>query len=189
MSRRFTLGFALLLAVGFGGCVVHGRAAVRTAEPPPPVVVVGEAQPEPPPPTVVGAPEPPPPTVVADPHPASPPPPTVVGAPTPPSPPPPTVVGAPTPPVTPPPPGVSVPRTTATQSTIDRPSVAVPEAVGIPPCTEEGSTNHCPSGMVCAVGTDQVLGCRLICQADANCGSGERCIPTARVNRNICLVP
>ncbi|MBN1773584.1 MAG: hypothetical protein JXB32_20140, partial [Deltaproteobacteria bacterium] len=75
MSKHVGIGLlAVLSAAGLGGCVVHGRAAVRTAEPPPPTVVVaGEAQPQPPPPTIVGAPEPG--------TPAQPPPPTIVGAP------------------------------------------------------------------------------------------------------------
>ncbi|MBN1770899.1 MAG: hypothetical protein JXB32_06560, partial [Deltaproteobacteria bacterium] len=122
-----------------------------------------------------------------------PPPPTIVGAPepgTPAQPPPPTIVGAPEPlqPGVPRPTVVDPPAGGVTHTTIDRPGIAGPQPLGIPQCSEEGNTTHCPSGTVCAIGTDQVLGCRKICQSDADCESGQACIPTPRVNRNICLV-
>ena len=120
---------------------------------------------------------------------AAPPPPTVVEAPTTNQPPPPTVVSGPTTNQPPPPTVVDRPVSAPTQTGVTPPSVARPQGLGIPQCSQEGSTGQCPSGTVCAIDTDQALGCRKICQRDSDCDAGQRCVPSARVNRSVCLGP
>jgi hypothetical protein len=91
-----------------------------------------------------------------------------------------------TPPVTQP--GTPTATLAVTPTRVGQPA-DVSEPVPVPPCTEEGSASHCPAGMVCALGANQQLGCRTVCETDANCAAGQRCTAAPRVNRNLCLVP